>query len=172
MFNSGLAAFNAEDYDKAIKYYGEAAKYGYNGARTYSLIANSYQQKGDTLGSLEVLKEAFQKYPEDNGIVTSMVSIYMELKKTDEAMKYLELAIEQDPNNVTYYFAQGSLHEQLGEEAEAIESYEKSIEVNAEFFNAHYNLGALYYNKGVKQIEVANAVPPNENEKYTSELNL
>ncbi len=170
LFNSGLAAFNAEDYDKAIKYYGEAAKYGYNGARTYSLIANSYQQKGDTLGSLEVLKEAFQKYPEDNGIVTSMVSIYMELKKTDEAMKYLELAIEQDPNNVTYYFAQGSLHEQLGEETEAIKSYENAIEIDAEFFNAHYNLGALYYNKGVQQIEAANAVPPNENEKYNTEL--
>ncbi len=170
LFNSGLAAFNAEDYDKAIKYYGEAAKYGYNGARTYSLIANSYQMKLDTLGALEVLKEAFQKYPEDNGIVTSMVSIYMELKKTDEAMKYLELAIEQDPNNVTYYFAQGSLHEQLGEETEAIKSYENAIEIDAEFFNAHYNLGALYYNKGVQQIEAANAVPPNENEKYNTEL--
>lgn len=170
LFNAGLAAYNAEDYDKAIKYYGEAAKYGYNGARTYSLIANSYQMKLDTLGALEVLKEGFQKYPEDNGVVTSLVSIYMDLKQTDDALENLKLAIEQDPNNVTYYFAQGSLYEQLGEEAAAIESYEKAIEVDSEFFNAYYNLGALYYNKGVKQIEIANAVPPNENEKYTAEL--
>jgi len=170
LFNSGLAAFNAEDYDKAIKYYGEAAKYGYNGARTYGLIANCYQQKLDTLGALEVLKEGFQKYPEDNGIVTNMVSIYMNLDKTDEAMKYLELAIEQDPTNVTYYFAQGSLLEGIGNEAEAITSYENAIEVDSEFFNAYYNLGALYYNKGVKQIEVANAVPPSENDKYQEEL--
>ncbi len=170
LFNAGLAASNAENYDKAIKYYGEAAKYGYNGARTYSLIANTYQLKGDTLGSLEVLKKAFQKYPEDNGIVTSMVSIYMAIDKTDEAMKYLELAIEQDPNNVTYYFAQGSLHEQLGEEQEAIKAYEKAIGVDSDFFNAYYNLGALYYNKGVQQSDVAYAVPANENEKYTAEL--
>jgi len=170
LFNSGLAAFNAEDYDKAIKYYGEAAKYGYNGARTYGLIANCYQQKLDTLSALEVLKEGFQKYPEDNGIVTSMVSIYMNLDKTDEAMKYLELAIEQDPTNVTYYFAQGSLLEGIGKEVEAITAYENAIEVDSEFFNAYYNLGALYYNKGVKQIEVANAVPPSENDKYQKEL--
>jgi len=169
LFNSGLAAFNAEDYDKAIKYYGEAAKYGYNGARTYGLIANCYQQKLDTLSALEVLKEGFQKYPEDNGIVTNMVSIYMNLDKTDEAMKYLELAIEQDPTNVTYYFAQGSLLEEIGKEVEAITAYENAIEVDSEFFNAYYNLGALYYNKGVKQIEVANAVPPNENDKYQKE---
>jgi len=30
IFNAGLAAYNAENYDKAIEYYKEAAKYGYN----------------------------------------------------------------------------------------------------------------------------------------------
>lgn len=170
LFNTGLAAYNAENYDKAIKYYEEAAKYGYNGARTHSLVAKAYELKGDTLGSLEVLKKAFLKYPEDNSIVTSMVSIYMQLEKTDEAMKYLELAIEQDPTNVTYYFAQGSLLETLGKEAKAIEAYEKAIEVDADFFNAHYNLGALYYNKGVKQTEIAYEVDASDNAKYNEEL--
>ena len=37
------------------------------------------------------------------------------------------------------------------------------------FFNAYYNLGALYYNKGVQQVEVANAVPASENAKYLAE---
>jgi len=169
-FNAGLAAFNAEDFDKAIKYYGEAAKYGYNGARTYSLIASCYQQKNDTIGALDVLKEGFEKYPEDNGVLTSMIQIYLDLNKTDEAMKYLNMAIEQDPNNATYHFAQGTLHEKMENEEGAIAAYKKAIEVDDSFFNAPYNLGALYYNKGVKQIEVANAVPANENEKYEAEL--
>lgn len=170
LFNSGLAAYNAENYDKAIYYYKEAAKYGYNGARTYSLIANSYQLKNDTLGALEVLKEGFTKYPTDNGVLTSMIQIYLDMNKTEDAMKYLELAISQDTNNPTYYFAQGTLYEKLGNEEKAIETYEKAIAADSESFNAQYNLGALYYNKGVKQIEIANAVPPNENEKYETEL--
>jgi len=170
LFNAGLAAYNSEQYDKAIEYYSEAAEYGYNGARTYSLMANTYQLKNDTLGALNVLKEGFEKYPNDNGILTSMIQLYLDLNKTDEAMKYLNMAIDQDPTNATFYFALGTLHEKQGNEKEAIDVYEKAIEINDDYFDAFYNLGALYYNKGVAQIEVANAVPPNENERYEAEL--
>ncbi len=170
IFNTGLAAYNAENYDKAIEYYSEAAKHGYNGARTYSLIASAYQLKGDTAASLEVLKEGFNKYPTDNGVLTSMIQIYLDMDKTDDAMKYLEMAIEQDPTNTTYYFAQGTLYEKIKDEENAIKTYEKAIEIDPAFFNAYYNLGALYYNKGVAQVDVAREVPANENEKYEAEL--
>lgn len=169
VFNAGLAAYNAKDYDKAIKYYKEAAEYGYNGARTYSLIAGSYEQKKDTLGALETLKEGFEKYPEDNGVLTSMIQIYLNLNKTEDAMKYLDMAIKQDPNNATYYFAQGTLFEKMDNEEGAITAYENAIKRDDTFFNAYYNLGALYYNKGVQQIEIANKVPASDNEKYMAE---
>lgn len=170
IFNAGLAAYNAENYDKAIEYYKEAAKYGYNEARTYSLIANAYQLKKDTLGALEALHEGFEKYPEDNTILTSMIQIYLDLDKTEDAMKYLDVAIQQDPGNATFHFAQGTLYEKVGNDEKAIESYKKAIENDETFFNAYYNLGALYYNKGVKQIEVANSIPTSNNEVYEVEL--
>ncbi|MGC9355292.1 MAG: tetratricopeptide repeat protein [Mariniphaga sp.] len=170
IFNAGLAAYNAENYDKAIEYYKEAAKYGYNEARTYSLIANAYQLKKDTLGALGALQEGFEKYPEDNTILTSMIQIYLDLDKTEDAMKYLDVAIQQDPGNATFYFAQGTLYEKVENDEKAIESYEKAIENDETFFNAYYNLGALYYNKGVKQIEVANSIPTSDNEVYEVEL--
>jgi len=170
IFNAGLAAYNAEDYDKAIKYYTEAAKYGYNGARTYSLIASAYQLNNDTTGALAALQEGFEKYPKDNTVLNSMIQIYLDLNKTDDAMKYLDMAIAEDPNNATYYFAQGTLYEKMSQSEKAITAYEKSIAADSEYFNAHYNLGALYYNEGVKQIEVANTIPTSENERYQNEL--
>jgi tetratricopeptide (TPR) repeat protein len=170
IFNAGLAAYNAENYDKAIEYYKEAAKYGYNEARTHSLIANAYQLKKDTLGALAALQEGFEKYPEDNTILTSMIQIYLDLDRTEDAMRYLEMAIQQDPGNSTFYFAQGTLYEKVGNEEKAIVAYENAIENDEDFFNAHYNLGALYYNKGVKQIEVANSIPTSNNEEYEVEL--
>ena len=99
-----------------------------------------------------------------------MIDLYLKMDKTEDAMKYLQMAIEQDPTNVTYYFAQGTLFERFGEEDKAIESYTKALELDPTFFNALYNLGALYYNKGVKQIEFANSIPANENEKYEAEM--
>ena len=170
IFNAGLAAYNAENYEKAIGYYKESAKYGYNGARTYSLIAASYQLMNDTVQALDALKEGYNKYPDDNALLESMIQIYMDLNQTDEALTNLEKAIAQDPTKPRYYFAQGALYEKLGNEQKAIETYKKTMEVDPEFFNAYYNLGALYYNKGVQQIEVAKDVPANENAKYEAEM--
>lgn len=169
-FNAALAAYNAEKYDVAVKYYKEAAKYGYNGARTYSLMAAAYQMQKDTVDALNTLKEGFEKYPEDNSILESMIQIYMDMGKTEDAMKYLEMAISQDPTKPRYYFAQGALYEKLGNEQKAIDTYKKTMEIDPQFFNAYYNLGALYYNKGVQQIEVAKEVPANENARYETEL--
>lgn len=170
IFNAALAAYNAENYNKAIEYYKESAKYGYNGAKTYSLIGASYQMLNDTTAALEALKEGYEKYPDDNALLESMIQIYMDLDKTDEALNYLEKAIAQDPTKPRYYFAQGALYEKLGQEQNAIDTYKKTMEIDPEFFNAYYNLGALYYNKGVQQVEVANAVPPSEKAKYDAEV--
>ena len=170
IFNAGLAAYNGGDYEKAITYYRESAKYGYNGPRTYNLISASYQMMKDTTAALESLREGYTKYPDDNAILESMIQIYMDLDKTDEALANLEKAIAQDPTKPRYYFAQGALYEKMSNEEKAIETYKKTLEVDPEFFNAYYNLGALYYNKGVQQSEVAKEVPANENEKYEAEM--
>ncbi len=167
IFNSALAAYNAQDYDKAIKYYKEAAKYDYNGARTYLLIASSYEMQKDTIGCLETLKEGFKKYPEDTGILFKMINIYLETEKTEEAMKNLTLAIEQDPTNASLYFAKGTLHDKVEDTEGAIECYNKSLELNPEDFNSNYNIGAVYYNKGVKQFEIANNIT--DNDEYEKE---
>jgi tetratricopeptide (TPR) repeat protein len=170
VFNAGLAAFNAQNYSKAIQYYKVAAELGYNEARSWQLLSKAHLENKDTLNALTVLQNGFQRYPADNGILVEMINIYLGAQKTDEAMKYLNLAIEQDPENATYYFAQGTLHDMIGQPENAIISYENAIKVNPEYFDAYYNLGALYYNNGVKQQEIANKVPASDNTRYEAEV--
>ncbi|MFY9152569.1 MAG: tetratricopeptide repeat protein [Prolixibacteraceae bacterium] len=169
IFNAGLAAYNAQNYDKAIKYYKEAAKYKYNGAKTYSLISSSYLQKQDTVNALSTLQDGLKEYSSNGGLLVEVINIYLNANKVDEAMKYLDIAIAQDPSNSSYYFAQGTLFDKLQKIDEAANSYMKAIEYKEDYFDAYYNLGALYYNKGVKQVDVANAVPSNQPEKYEEE---
>ncbi|MDP3914035.1 MAG: tetratricopeptide repeat protein [Bacteroidota bacterium] len=169
IFNAGLAAYNAQNYDKAIKYYREAAKYKYSGARTYQLISSSYMQKQDTANALDVLKEGLKEYPGNGTILVEVINIYLNSNRVDDALRYLDIAIEQDPKNSSYYFARGTLFDKLLKPEEATESYLKAIEYKDDYFDAYYNLGAVYYNKGVKQIDVANAVPSNQPEKYEEE---
>jgi len=169
IFNAGLAAYNSQKYDKAIEYYREAAKFKYNGARTYQQISTSYMQKKDTVGALDALKEGLTEYPGNGTILVEVINIYLAANKVDEALKYLDLAISQDTKNASYYFAKGTLYDKLLKQDLATECYLKAIEYKEDYFDAYYNLGALYYNKGVKQIDVANAVPSNKTEQYEVE---
>ena len=169
IFNAGLAAYNAQKYDKAIEYYRNAAKYKYNGARTYQQISASYMQKKDTVNALTALQEGLAEYPGNGTILVEVINIYLNANKVDEALKYLDMAISQDPKNASYFFAKGTLYDKLLKPEEATECYLKAIEYKADYFDAYYNLGALYYNKGVKQIDVANAIPSNKPEKYEEE---
>ncbi|MEL7586338.1 MAG: tetratricopeptide repeat protein [Prolixibacteraceae bacterium] len=171
IFNAGLAAYNAEKYDEAVKYYKEAAKYEYNGARTFELIASSYLNMKDTTQALTTLQEGFEKYPENSAILVLMINIYLNANKVDDAMKYLSLAIKQDPENASFYFARGSLYDKIEKPDSAITAYEKAIELKPDYFDAYYNLGAIYYNQGVKQVEVANSIPSSQQDKYEVEKN-
>jgi len=171
IFNAGLAAYNAKQYDKAIEYYKQAAKYKYNGAKTYSLIANSYFQKKDTVGALQVLQDGLKEYSDNGILLVEVINVYLNANKIDAAMKYLDIAIAQDPKNASYFFAQGTLYDKLQKPEEAANSYLKAIEYKEDYFDAYYNLGALYYNKGVKQVDVANLVPSSQPDKYEEEKN-
>ncbi|MCK3686147.1 tetratricopeptide repeat protein [Maribellus sp. YY47] len=170
IYNAGLVAYFGENFEKAVKYYSEAAKYDYNGAKTYGLIADSYMQMQDTVNALKTVQEGFVKYPDDNDILTAMVELYMKLGKNEDALKYLEMAIAQDPTNVRLYFAKGALLEKFKEESKAVDAYLKAAEVDPTFFNAYYNLGALYFNRGVNQFQIATDVPAGDNVKYEAEM--
>ena len=171
IFNAGLAAYNAQNYDKAIEYYKEAAKYKYSGARTIQLISTAYMQKKDTVGALQALQDGLKDYPGNGTILVEVINIYLNSNKVDDALKYLNLAIEQDPKNASYYFVRGTLFDKVQNPEDATKDYLKAIELKDDYFDAYYNMGALYYNKGVKQIDVANAVPSNQPQKYEEEKN-
>lgn len=171
IFNAGLAAYNAQNHDKAIEYFSIAAKYKFNGAKTYLLIASSFTQKKDIKGALQALQEGSKEYPQESSLLVEIINIYINKNQVNEAIKYLETAIAQDPKNATFYFAQGSMYDKLLKPDDAANSYLKAIELKEDFFDAYYNLGALYYNKGVKQVDIANAIPSDQPEKYEVEKN-
>ena len=75
-------------------------------------------------------------------------------------------ALSDDPQNASLYFAKGTLHDKLNDIDEAVKAYSKAIEIDPKFFDAYYNLGAVYFNNGVKLVEQANKVPARDVEKY------
>ncbi|MBV5312846.1 MAG: tetratricopeptide repeat protein [Prolixibacteraceae bacterium] len=169
IYNAALTAYSAKKFDKAIGYYKMAAKYKYNGAQTYERLSESYLSKKDTVGALEVMQQGLTEYPGNSAILVQLINIYEKVNRLNDAMKYLDMAISNEPNNDSFYLFRGILLDRMKNPEEAIKSYLKAIELKSGNFDALFNLGILYYNLGVIQIDVANAVPSNQSERYEAE---
>lgn len=169
MYNTGLASMNAKEYDKAIKYFRLTAKYGYNPGQSYSQVISAYQLMGDTLTSVEIMKEGFAKYPDDENILVQLINYCIISKKTNEALVYLDKAIALEKDNPSFYLAKGNVLDTIGRKEDAIREFEHAIKIKPDYAVAYYNIGVIYYNLGVKQYEIADAIPTNEQTRFEAE---
>jgi tetratricopeptide (TPR) repeat protein len=84
--------------------------------------------------------------------------------KFQEAENNLKLALENEPDNKQLHFSLGVVYDNLGDSEKAIKAYEDAIAIDSDYFDAIYNLGALYFNKGVEMNNAANDIT--DNKKY------
>ena len=84
-------------------------------------------------------------------------------------MSYLSLAKDQSPDNKVLWYVEGILRDKQGNTEEAIESYNKAIAIDPEYFDPYYNLGVIQFNEGVKLQEAANQIMDNEEFKVAKE---
>lgn len=172
IYNSGLSAYRAENWEKALKYFTRSAKLGYNGPTSYRFAYEINQTLGDTLKSINILKEGFEKYPDDEVLIVELINFYINANDANAAFEYLDMAIEKNPENVSYYTAKGNTLEKLDREDEAIEIYNEAIKIDPEIFTPYYNLGVIYFNRGVNMLNEASQLPPNETEAYNKTMEL
>lgn len=164
VYNAGLAAEQAKDYDMALEQYTKAAEAGYLGAKMYVYIANLYQAQDMNDAYLAAVIKGRELYPEDADLIVYELNFYLRNGKFEEAESNLKLAIEQEPDNKQLHFSLGVVYDNLGETEKAAAAYNDAIAVDPEYFDAVYNLGALYFNKGVEMNNDANAIE--DNAKY------
>lgn len=155
VYNCALAAYNAQNWPKSEEYFGQSIDMNYGGGDAVLLLHQVYQTSGDSTKMAANLQKGFEKYPEDSRILTTLIQYYLDSNQNGEALEYLNKAVEGDPNNPTFYYARGVLNEKIDTE-KAIADYEKALEIDENFFNSLYNLGVVYYNKGVEQQNEAN----------------
>ena len=156
VYNAALCYEKAGMTDLAIARYYECAEIKYQVPNVFLFISTLYRNAGDDEAALETLKNARKDYPREQSLIIEELNIYLTSGDFERAKTNLQLAAEQDPNNEILWFSLGSVFDNLGNSEEAISAYLKAIEVKADYFDANYNLGALYFNQAVQGINVAN----------------
>ncbi len=163
-YNSARIAKELGNNEEAIRLFEIARGYDYKNPFLYIFLNNCYTAVGDTASGLEVLKDGFKKHPDNQNILIELINYYLLKGLADEALDYLAIAKEDDPQNISFYFAEGTLYDKMNRFEDAKRSYEYCLEIDSNYFNAYYNLGVLYYNNAVKIYEEANKI--NDIEEY------
>jgi tetratricopeptide (TPR) repeat protein len=166
LFNAAVSATLGKDTEGAIKYYNMLREMDYPKAEVYSSLSEAYSSIGDTVSALDVLAQGREKFPKNFDLLILETNIYLAKNNMEKALENLEMAIEQDKTNPTIFFAVGTTYDQLGMFDNAEESYDKAIELKPDYFEAHYNLGALYVNKAAELQQQANDLPLDDVEGY------
>ncbi len=123
----------------------------------YSAMYKATVEKDRDL-ALKYLEEGSQKYPEDTQILFTKINHFLKDGKLEILVTQLKDAIKKEPKNVTLYFTLGNVLDNLATAekdetkqkalaAEALEYYNKTLELDAKNVDAIYSIGASFYNK-------------------------
>jgi tetratricopeptide (TPR) repeat protein len=130
-YYQGIIAFNANKFDKAKEHFQKSIDVNYQPGAAYHYLASSYLNMGDSAGYLDKVKEGFEKHPEEEQLIIDLINFYMTKKNTDEAVKFIDLAISKKPDNPSYYSAKATIYDNTTDGLMA--EYKKAMEQAFEF---------------------------------------
>lgn len=157
-YNAGLAAMNSKKFPEAIKYFEKCAEMKYLAVTPYFQISQCYLESGDTLKAEKVLTDLPGKFPGDKNVTLQLIDLYIKAGKNDEALKYLQVAKADDPENYSLYFAEGIIFLNQEKFDQSITDLTKSTELKSDFYESQYGLGAAYINKASAMFLKANDI--------------
>jgi tetratricopeptide (TPR) repeat protein len=177
IYNAAMAADRLGMDDKAEGYYRLLMEWEYNykgvGPNLYANLAEIYQVKNLRDRAEDLLREGIEQYPNSVTMITELINYYLENDRAEAALAFIQQNIAKEPENEVYHFAAGTLFENLGRYEEAYTAYQKALDLNGDFFDAAYNMGAIYYNQGVKKYRLASdEVDQDVRQEYQEEARM
>ena len=166
IFNTAYCYDQCGNAEMAIKGYKECIKYSYNVPDTYRYLSDVYTKNNQKEEARQVLADARAKFPADADLLTAEVNILLGDQQYEKAEELLVALTQKDGSNEMYWYVLGVTYDKLAKKTEEEKAYLKAIEVKPNYYDARFNLGALYFNQGVEIDTKCNDIPPRETAKY------
>ncbi len=107
----GIIAFNAKQYADARSAFNESIKANYQPGSCYHYLADCHAQAGDSAKFISTVKEGFEKYPGEELLIIDLINYYMIRNQGDKAVAYIDMAIQKNPKNASYYSAKAAVYD-------------------------------------------------------------
>ena len=164
--------------DQAIAKYQYLVDIKMKEVSVYTSLANLYKDKGNLDKASEIIGIGKSLFPGNTDLIITEANMYISTNNHAKAVSSLMVAKEKEPKNVSVLYAIGVTYDLLKNDTKlpdaeradyftkATDAYKEAIAVDSNYFDAIFNLGAIYFNKGGEVINEANKLPISETAKY------
>jgi len=155
---TGVAYSKAKQHQKSIAIFQEMKNDSYRTNDVYQLLSDEYNGIKDSVNYVKTLKEGLDKFPSEVWFLQNIINYYIRANKIQDALTYLNSAIQKEPNNFQYQLVKGQLYLTLENYDDAITTLKKAIELDPTKPEAYSEMGRAYYNNAVKMSKEANKI--------------
>jgi len=157
-YYDAVASSSAKMYDKSIMLYSSLKDKKYEQKSVFQSLYEAYMNKKDSVNAVQTLKDGIVKFPNDPWFLQNLINYYIFSKKLNDALVYLQSAIDRQPDFAQYRLVKANLDESIGNFDNALAAFNKAIELDPTMADAYGGKGRLYYNKAVKMADDANKI--------------
>ena len=150
-FNMVLISYQAKEWDKVLDMADVTVKNTQNESNIHDVYIMKQQaclEKGDTARWLNTLTDAIRDVKNNSNFMEQLVYYYNQHNDAAGANKMVDDLLAKDPNAASAWYMKGCVQLNLEKKfTEARASFEKAIELNPDFKEAHLNLAYTYMNQ-------------------------
>ena len=151
---ASLAAYNYKDWPNVVKYAKIASENPEKAKDATEILVfakkETIKTHADTLEYIEMLKDANNKFPDDQRYSAWIGDYYLQSASNDELLKWAEDEIQKDPNNKFAYTYKGEALRLSQKWDEAVECYKKAAELDPTYVVAPYQAGLCLNSKAIE----------------------
>lgn len=146
--NAALSAEGINNEDEALNYFKRAKDNGIKNPVVFQRIAAIYKGKLDNDQAIKAIEEGLAANPYNTLLTNDYINILLDTEKYDQAKQVIESTLKVNTRSKLLYYLYGYLHQKNENMGTAELAYNKSLDLDKNYFDALYQLGLVYINLG------------------------
>jgi len=149
IYNTALAAFESEEWEKASGYLNKINKGNYS-TNVPHLLYNVYLRKADTAAAETVLLAGIERYEDNENLTLLLADLYYQSNAVKKAVDLLDDASAKNDSNHIFNFTKGLIYQKTEQYQTAIDAYKEALTMAPDETKIYTNIGTCFYNIGVE----------------------
>lgn len=164
-FYAGYSAYSSDQKEPAMKYYNkviESTEEFDNRNFAYNGVIDMYLKDDDYDNGLKYIKMAQEVFPDEKLYKDYEIDVLIQAEKLDDAIESLKKTVAAGQGTEVTYYTLAYLQWNNGDNADALESAKKALELKPDYGDALFIAGSSYFNQGADLLKEANEIDDNK----------